>query len=62
MSKSYKEITEGLSANLKNLRPNIADTMKGFSAMAQAATSEGALDKKTKEFIALAFTPKHWSN
>ncbi len=54
MSKSYKDITNDLSNNLKNLRPSIADTMKGFSAMAQAATADGALDKKTKELIALA--------
>ncbi len=54
MSKSYKEITENLSNNLKNLRPSISDTMRGFSAMAKAATADGALDKKTKELIALA--------
>ncbi|MCP4418416.1 MAG: carboxymuconolactone decarboxylase family protein [Chloroflexi bacterium] len=28
--------------------------MQGFSAMAQAATRDGVLDKKTKELIALA--------
>ena len=28
--------------------------MKGFSAMAGAALADGALDKKTKEFLALA--------
>jgi AhpD family alkylhydroperoxidase len=28
--------------------------MKAFSALAQAATRDGALDKKTKELIALA--------
>ena len=28
--------------------------MKGFSALAHAATQNGALDKKTKELIALA--------
>lgn len=53
MSKSYKDITEDLSANLKTLRPGIADTMKGFSAMAQAATAEGALDKKLKNLLHL---------
>lgn len=54
MSKNYPEITKGISANLKGLRKDIADTMQGFSAMAQAATKAGALDKKTKELIALA--------
>ena len=54
MEKNYPEITKGISSNLKILRKDIADTMQGFSAMAQAATKDGALDKKTKEFIALA--------
>jgi AhpD family alkylhydroperoxidase len=52
--KNYLEITQGISANLKTLRKDIPETMQGFSAMAQAAAKEGALDKKTKEFIALA--------
>lgn len=54
MEKNYLEITKNISANLKVLRKDIADTMQGFSAMAQAATKDGALDKKTKELIALA--------
>ena len=54
MSKSYPEITARISTSLKSLRPNISDTMQGFSAMAQAATADGVLDKKTKELIALA--------
>jgi len=54
MSKSYPEITNRISNGMKVLRKDISDTMQGFSAMAQAATKEGALDKKTKELIALA--------
>jgi len=54
MDKNYLEITREISANLKKLRNDIPDTMKGFSALAQAATRDGALDKKTKELIALA--------
>jgi AhpD family alkylhydroperoxidase len=54
MEKNYSEITRQISANLKKLRNDIPDTMKGFSALAQAATRDGALDKKTKELIALA--------
>lgn len=54
MDKNYPEITKNLSNNLKNLRKGITDTMHGFSVMAQAATKDGALDKKTKELIALA--------
>ena len=54
MEKNYPEITKNISANLKVLRKDIATTMQGFSALAQAASAEGALDKKTKELIALA--------
>jgi AhpD family alkylhydroperoxidase len=54
MEKNYPEITRRISSNMKVLRKDIADTMQGFSAMAHAATKDGALDKKTKEFIALA--------
>lgn len=52
--KNYREIVSGISANLKVLRTDIGPTMQGFSAMAQAAVRPGALDKKTKELIALA--------
>ena len=54
MDKNYPEITRHISANLRKLRNDIPDTMKGFAALAQAATRDGALDKKTKELIALA--------
>ena len=54
MDKNYLDITRDISANLKKLRNDIPDTMKGFSALAQAATRDGALDRKTKELIALA--------
>jgi len=54
MQKNYSEITKRISNDLKKLRQDIPDTMKGFSALAQAATRDGALDRKTKELIALA--------
>lgn len=54
MSKSYKEITQRISTNMKTLRTDIPETMQAFTALATAATKDGALDKKTKEFIALA--------
>ncbi|WP_298884520.1 carboxymuconolactone decarboxylase family protein [uncultured Bradyrhizobium sp.] len=54
MDKNYIDITRNISANLKKLRNDIPDTMKGFAVLAQAATRDGALDKKTKELIALA--------
>ena len=54
MTKSYPEITKRISGSMKALRKDIADTMQGFSAMAQAASKDSALDKITKEYIALA--------
>ena len=54
MTKQYKDITRDLSSSLAKLRKEIPDVMNGFSAMAQAATKDNALDKKTKELIALA--------
>lgn len=54
MSKDYPEITRRIAANMKTLRKDSPDTMAGFSAMAQAATKDGVLSKKTKELIALA--------
>lgn len=54
MAKSYRDITARVSASLAKLRADVPDTMKGFSALAQAAGRDGALDRKTKELIALA--------
>ncbi len=54
MVTSFKEIISDISPALAKLRKEIPDVMNGFNAMAQAATKEGALSKKTKELIALA--------
>ena len=54
METNYPELTKRISADLRTLRKGIPDTMQAFSALAQAATRDGALDKKTKELIALA--------
>ena len=56
MSKSYRAITADVSASLARLRADTPDTLRGFSALAQPATREGALDKKTKELIAMALS------
>ena len=39
---------------LAELRSAMPETAKGFAALAKAATTEGALDPRTKELIALA--------
>jgi AhpD family alkylhydroperoxidase len=54
MEKNYTELTKRISGELRKLHKDIPDTMRAFSALAQAATRDGALDKKTKELIALA--------
>jgi AhpD family alkylhydroperoxidase len=53
MEKNYSEVTKRISGDLRKLRKDIPDTMQAFSALAQAATRDGALDRKTKELIAL---------
>lgn len=70
--KNYPDLTGAISGNLKILRRGIPETMQGFAALAQAATKPQALDRKTKELIALAlgvaarcdaasaFTPNPW--
>jgi AhpD family alkylhydroperoxidase len=54
MTKAYREITQSVSASLAKLRADTPGIMKGFSALAEAATRDGALTRKTKELIALA--------
>ncbi len=54
MSKHYQDITQSISNSMAQLRQYIPDTLAGFSNLAQGATKAGALDKKTKELIALA--------
>jgi len=54
MEKNYAELTKRISGGLRKLRKDIPDTLQAFSALAQAATRDGVLDKKTKELIALA--------
>jgi len=56
MSKNYREITAEVSADLAKLRVDAPDTMRGFSALAMAAGKDGALDRKTKELIAMALS------
>lgn len=54
MAKDHSQICRQISDNLRKLRKDLPDTMQAFSALAYAAGRDGALDKKTKELIALA--------
>lgn len=50
----YRELTAAVSQQLGTLRTDTPDVMKAFGDLAKAATRSAALDKKTKELIALA--------
>ncbi len=54
MMQNWAELIENMNGGVKALRQGAPDVMKGFSALAQAALAENALEKKTKELIALA--------
>jgi len=54
MSETYTQYTNALSTTIGGIRKDIPDVMAGFSAMAGAALEDGALNKKTKELIALS--------
>ena len=54
MTKDYTQMTKDISEYVAKLRASVPETMDGFSALSRAATADGALDKKTKELIALA--------
>lgn len=54
MHKDFPAITKRISNNLRTLREDIPDAFKAFSSLSNVATRSGALDRKTKELIALA--------
>jgi AhpD family alkylhydroperoxidase len=54
MTKAYRQITKSVSSSLAKLRADTPGIIKGFNALAEAATCDGALTRKTKELIALA--------
>ena len=52
----YRELTQTVSARLAGLRASTPEVMKSFGELSRAATANGALDRKTKELIALALS------
>ncbi|MBA2652826.1 MAG: carboxymuconolactone decarboxylase family protein [Tatlockia sp.] len=54
MSNKFNELTQGISTQLAKMRKEMPEVMAGFSSLAQAASKDGVLDKKTKELIAMA--------
>jgi len=51
---TYKEKTAALRAELRILHKLNPETAKGFAALSAGAMTDGTLDKKTREFVALA--------
>lgn len=54
MTTDFRALAGEISGTLAQLRADIPDTMRGFGALSQAALREGALQRKTKELIAMA--------
>jgi len=54
MSDKFTHITKDISTQLAKMRKEMPEVMAGFAALSQAVNKEGALDKKTKELIAMA--------
>src|SRR5579864_5707176 len=50
---NWPQATKEWTAQLRALRGSAPEVMKGFAAIAHAATAPKALDAKTKELIAL---------
>lgn len=53
-TKDYSAIMAGINQGLAALRGEAGETLQAFTALSKAATADNALDKKTKELIALA--------
>ena len=54
MKKSYTEITRNISRGIGQMQQSMPELMAGFGQLAKNATTDGHLDEKTKELIALA--------
>ena len=52
--KDWHHLTHSLSVAMNAVRRGQPAVAKGFSALASAATAPGALNRKTKELLALA--------
>lgn len=53
MATDYNNLMKEIADQVGTLRKDLPDTMAGFSAMSAGADKAGALDSKTKEFVAL---------
>lgn len=49
----YKNLTRSVSSRMNGMRESQPELMAAFSQLAATGTRGGALDKKTREFVAL---------
>jgi AhpD family alkylhydroperoxidase len=54
MAKDFVDVTQSITTTLRAWRADAPHLFAGFNALSDAALRDGALDKKTKELIALA--------
>ncbi len=52
----YKELTKTVATTMHGLRQTQPDLMMAFGQLAAAGTKAGALDKKTRELVALGIS------
>ena len=55
-TEKYSTLTREISTGLTELRASTPEVMKAFSELGRAALAPGAIDRKTKELIALALS------
>jgi AhpD family alkylhydroperoxidase len=49
----YKELTNAVASQMRAMRTSQPDLMNAFGQLAAAGTKDGALDRKTRELVAL---------
>ena len=52
----YRALTQGVTAQLGSFRAGVPEVSKSFSDLGRAAMAGGAIDRKTKELIAVALS------
>lgn len=52
---TWKELNTRAQANTKRIQETVPETMRQYKKLQNSAYAEGALDKKTKEIIALTY-------
>lgn len=52
---SWEELNTRAQANTKRIQETVPETMREYKKLQNSAYAEGALDKKTKEIVALSY-------